>query len=58
MLDNSKIRIHPSVDAVLCARLLGWGEFVGCDSGGDAFLEADFGEVVDGCDVYISLLNE
>lgn len=53
MLDNSKIRIHPSVDTVLCARLLGCGEFVLCDSSSDAFLEADFGEVVDGCDVYI-----
>jgi hypothetical protein len=53
MLDNSNIRIHPSVDTVLGARLLGCGEFVLCDSGGDAFLEADFGEVVDGCTLCI-----
>lgn len=53
MLVNSEVRIHPSIDTVLCARFLGSIELVGRNLSGDAFLEAHFGEVVDSLWIHI-----
>lgn len=49
MLQNQEIRIHPPLNAVLSATLLGRVQAVRRDiPAGDAFLPADFGEIVDG----------
>lgn len=57
MLQNQEIRIHPPLNAVLSATLLGRVQAVRRDiPAGDAFLPADFGEIVDGL-LHVHLLR-
>ena len=51
VIDNGKIGIQPPLNTILCARLLIPVEFAGRNRGRDAFLEADFREVMNGCDI-------
>lgn len=48
LLQDGQARVHPPVNAVLCACLLGLVEGAGSDLAGDALLPADFVQVVHG----------
>jgi hypothetical protein len=49
MLQHSEVRVHKSFNTILYAAFLLASQFPGCYRAGNAFLEAGFGEFVDGC---------
>lgn len=51
---NSQAGVHPPLNAVLRASLLGLIEGAGGDLAGDTLLPANFVQVVDGCEIVIS----